>query len=107
LQSGRHWGGQRDQSCHLSEVLDLGSEKELVLSTGRASQPEPVQAQDALDLLTSREYREMFCGTSFRHIGEVESITLDIAFYGTGSSSRKYLMLQHLSVLKTSSELMT
>jgi hypothetical protein len=72
------------------------------LSNGRASQPEPVQAQDALemceqhlDLLTSREYREMFCGTSFRHIGEVESITLDIAFYGTGSSSRKYLMLQH------------
>jgi hypothetical protein len=42
-----------------------------------------------LDLLTSREYREMFCGTSFRHIGEVESITLDIAIYGTGSSSRK------------------
>ena len=41
LLSGRYWGGQRDQLCQLSEVLDCSSEKELVLSTGRASQPEP------------------------------------------------------------------
>jgi hypothetical protein len=40
--SGRRWGGQRDQLCQLSEVLDCSSEEELVLSTGRASQPEPV-----------------------------------------------------------------
>ena len=34
----------------LSEVLDCGSEKELVLSTGRTSQPEPVESQNALEM---------------------------------------------------------
>jgi hypothetical protein len=43
-------GGQRDQLCQLSEVLDRGSEEELVLSTGRTAQPEPVDAQDALEM---------------------------------------------------------
>jgi hypothetical protein len=42
--SGRHWGGQRNQLCQLSEVLDYSSEEELVLSTGQTSPPEPVQA---------------------------------------------------------------
>ena len=46
LVSGRHWGGHRDQLCQLSEVLNGGSEEELVLSTGRTSQPESVEAQD-------------------------------------------------------------
>jgi len=50
LCSGRHWGGQRDQLCQLSEVLDGGSEQELVLSTKRTSQPEPIEAQDALEM---------------------------------------------------------
>ena len=46
----RQWGGQWDQLCQLSEVLDCGSEEELVLSTGRTSQPEPIEAQDALEM---------------------------------------------------------
>ena len=50
LRSGRHWGRHRDQLCQLSEVLDCGSEEEFVLSTKRTSQPEPVEAQDALEM---------------------------------------------------------
>ena len=50
LLSGRHWGGNWDQLCELSEVLSRGSEEELVLSTRRTSQPEPVEAQDALEM---------------------------------------------------------
>ena len=47
-------GRQRDQLCQLSEVLDCSSEEELVLSTGRASQPGSVQAQRcALDVANS------------------------------------------------------
>jgi hypothetical protein len=40
--------GHRDQFCRLSKVLSGGGEKELVVSTARASQPEPVEAQYAL-----------------------------------------------------------
>ena len=50
LLSGRHRVGQRNQLCQLSEVLDGGSEQELVLSTKRTSQPESVEAQDALEM---------------------------------------------------------
>jgi hypothetical protein len=50
LLSGRHWGGQRDQLCQLSEVLSGGSQQELVLSTKWTSQPEPIEAQDALEM---------------------------------------------------------
>ena len=48
--SGRHRGGQRDQLCQLSEVLGGGSQQELVLSTKWTSQPEPIEAQDALQV---------------------------------------------------------
>ena len=48
--SGRHWCGQRDQLCQLSEVLDCSSEEELVLGPIWPSQPEPIKAQDALEM---------------------------------------------------------
>jgi hypothetical protein len=41
---------ERDQLCQLSEVLNGGSEKELVMSTGRALQSEPIDAQNALEM---------------------------------------------------------
>jgi hypothetical protein len=50
LCSVRHWGGQWDQLCQLSEVLDCGIDEELVLSTRRTSQPKPFEAQDALEM---------------------------------------------------------
>jgi hypothetical protein len=53
LLSGRHWGGQRDQLCQLSEVLGGGGQQELVLSTKWTSQPEPIEAQDALECANS------------------------------------------------------
>src|ERR1700689_1684186 len=43
-------GRAAGQLCHLSEVLDGGSEEELVLSTKRASQPKAIEAQDALQV---------------------------------------------------------
>jgi hypothetical protein len=50
LYSGRHWGGQRDQLCQLSEVLGGGGEEELVVSTARPSQPKPIEAENALEV---------------------------------------------------------
>jgi hypothetical protein len=50
LLSGQHWGRQRDQLCQLSEVLGGGSQQELVVSTKWTSQPEPIEAQDALQV---------------------------------------------------------
>ena len=41
---------QRDQLCELSEVLGGGGQQELVLSTKWTSQPEPIEAQDALEM---------------------------------------------------------
>ena len=65
--SGRHRGGQRDQLCQLSEVLDGGSEEELVLSTKRTSQPESVEAQDALEMC--EQHLDLFPFTPRDHVG--------------------------------------
>jgi hypothetical protein len=60
-------GRERDQPCHLSEVLDCGSEEELVLSTRRTSQPEPVEAQDALEM--RKQHLDLLTFTPRRHVG--------------------------------------
>ena len=65
--SYRHWGGQRDQLCQLSEVLGGGSQQELVLSTKRTSQPEPVEAQDALEMC--EQHLDLLPFTPRRHVG--------------------------------------
>ena len=67
MRSGRHWGGRRDQLCQLSKVLDGGSEEELVLSTKRTSQPEPVEAQDALEMC--EQHLDLFPFTPRGHVG--------------------------------------
>ena len=46
--SGRLQRGQWDQLCQLPEIMDRGSQEELVSSTKWTSQPEPVKAPDAL-----------------------------------------------------------
>ena len=75
--SGRHWGGERDQLGELSEVLGRCSEEELVLGPIWPSQPEPVEAQDALemreqhlDLLTFRPLAQ----TPSRQISAVAAV---------------------------------
>jgi hypothetical protein len=50
LLSGWHWGRHLDQLCQLSEVLFGGSQQEFVLSTKWTSQPEPIEAQDAIQM---------------------------------------------------------
>jgi hypothetical protein len=46
--SDGHRSRWRDQFCQLSKVLSGGGEQELVASAARTSQPEPIEAQDAL-----------------------------------------------------------
>ena len=48
--SGGLQRGQWDQLCQFSEVLGGGSQEELVSSAKWTSQPEPVKAQDALEM---------------------------------------------------------
>ena len=43
-------GWQWDQLCQFSEVLGGGSQEELVSSAKWTSQPEPIEAQDALEM---------------------------------------------------------
>ena len=47
---GRLQRGQWDQLCQLPEVLDRGGQEELISSTKRTSQPEAIEAQDALEM---------------------------------------------------------
>src|SRR5665647_789832 len=65
--SGRHWGGERDQLGELSEVLDRCSEEELVLGPIWPSQPEPVEAQDALEMI--EQHLDLLSFTPRRHVG--------------------------------------
>ena len=46
-------GGRQDHLCQFSEVLGGGRQEELVPSTKRASQPEAIEAQDALQVRDS------------------------------------------------------
>ena len=64
--SGRHWGGERDQFSELSEVLDRCSEEELVLGPIWPSQPEPVEAQDALEM--REQHLDLLTFTPRRHV---------------------------------------
>ena len=50
LCSGGLQRGQWDQLCQFSEVLGGGSQEELVSSAKWTSQPQPIEAQDALEL---------------------------------------------------------
>ena len=54
METARRLGGlqlrRRDQLSELPEVLDGCGEKELVTGTARASQSQPVEAQDALEV---------------------------------------------------------
>jgi hypothetical protein len=42
--------GQWDKLCQLPEVIERGSQEELVSSTKWTSQPEPIETQDALEM---------------------------------------------------------
>ena len=59
----RNW----DQLCELSEVLSRGSEEELVLSARGTSQPEAVEAQDALEM--REQHLDLLTFTPRRHVG--------------------------------------
>jgi len=58
---------RQDQLCQLSEVLGGGRQEELVPSTEGASQPEAIEAQDALQV--REQHLDLLPFTARRHVG--------------------------------------
>jgi hypothetical protein len=58
---------RQDQLCQLSEVLGGGRQEELVPSTKGASQPEAIEAQDALQV--REQHLDLLPFTAQRHVG--------------------------------------
>jgi hypothetical protein len=94
---------RQDQLCQLPEVLGRGSQEELVSSTDWTSQPEPVEAQDALqvreqhfDLLTFTARPDVGIGLRdvARNISVLHGLNVGLcgqAFSGsTAASVRKH-----------------
>jgi len=65
--SGGLQRGQWDQLCQLPEVLDRCSQEELVSSTKWPPQPEPIEAQDALEMC--EQHLDLLPFAPRRHVG--------------------------------------